>query len=759
MNPLFQRQFYCDPKLSPSTIASPPYLRKKINLRKIKKARAYVSALGSFEMYINGERVGEDSFTPGWTDYRKRVHYMTYDVSDYFKPGDNAIGAILGNGWYCGNMLMNKPDRFGYYPKFLLQIEIVMTDGSKELIVSDGSWKTTTGPILMSDHYDGEIYDARKELGAWSTSDYDESAWQSVAEDKLDSTITLCAKPNPPIRKIEILEPVGIIEAPGGTIFDFGQNIVGWARINIPSVEGQKITLKFSESLDENGTFYTQNYRKAKSTDIYICKGSSNESWEPKFTFHGFRYVLLTGMKPGQKPDKSWVTGVVLHNDMQHTGNFSASFFKLNQLQKNIRWGQKGNFFAVPTDCPQRNERLGWTGDAQVFCNTACYNYNTLAFFEKWCADMRDSQLDNGGIPRVVPQVSNRNRIPVPGWGDAGVIVPWEVYQHFGYKRILEDNYEMMKGWVRFYRSITANNGFIWQDQSGYADWLQPFPKSKESDSARKGDTPETLIGTAYFARSAFFMSKAAKALNKVEDVAEYSSLFEQIKTAFVKTFFDAEGKLKPGESPIPTQTAYLLALHFDLLPDRMRHRALEELKHLIINEADGHLRTGFLGTPILCSTLARFGETDLAYSILMKETYPSWLFSINQGATTIWERWDSYSKASGYNKDGMNSLNHYAYGAIGQWMYETIGGLSKIEPGYRKILIAPRPGGGLTHASAQLMTPFGLAKSSWKLDAGFMVVEVTIPPNSTGILDLSGEKLLDLGSGKHKFKIKCKNF
>jgi alpha-L-rhamnosidase len=729
-----------------------PYFRREFSLdgQKIKQARAYVTALGTFELHVNGARVGDDYFTPGWTDYQKRVHTMVYDVTPYLGGSATAIGIVLGDGWYCGKIMTNKRTRNGAYPEALLQLEITLADGTKRTIVTDESWKAKTGPILMSDHYDGEVYDARKELGAWAVPGYDDSTWQTASTRSVDNRIALTPKPNPPIRKRETLSPIAVTEPEEGKfVFDLGQNMVGWARIDIPAETGRKVTVRFAEMLNEDGTLYTENYRQARSTDTYICKGDGREQWEPHFTFHGFRYVELSGLGPDANPNASMVEGVVLYNDMEPTGRFQTSNDLLNQLQKNIVWGQRGNFFAVPTDCPQRDERCGWTGDAQVFCPTACFNYNALAFFEKWCGDIRDAQFDDGGIPWVVPDIWPQKVVPSPAWGDAGVIIPWEVYRHFGYTRILEDNYEMMAGWIRFHQNLTKDSNFIWPPDSGFGDWLQPY---QDPNMDRRGDTPRRLIGTAYFARCLDIIAATADVLGKTEDAARYRDLATEVKTAFAQTFFTPDGKLNTETVETETQTSYLLALAFDLIPQEMRALALGHLKRLIVEEASGHLRTGFVGTPLICPTLAAEGEEELAFGVLLKETYPSWLFSIHQGATTMWERWNSYTKADGFGDASMNSFNHYAYGAIGEWMYEYIAGLDAALPGFREIRIAPHPGGGLTQASAKLETVYGVAQSAWQLQDNTLKLQVTVPPNTTGVVALPDGRELRVGSGEHQF-------
>ncbi|HKJ90104.1 MAG TPA: family 78 glycoside hydrolase catalytic domain [Oceanipulchritudo sp.] len=732
------------------------------------EARVAVTALGLYELWINGRRVGDAELTPGWTEYRKRVPYQVLDVSGYLLPGSNAIGIKLGNGWYCGRVFNHRRKFYGDFPELLFQLEILSRNGRAREILSDHTWRVSEGPIRESDLYDGEVYDARREMPGWTRSGFDDSGWEPVAARPHNPDVILDCSRNEPVRAIEKLTPVSLREAgPGRWIFDFGQNIVGRARIRVPGENGRRITLRFAEMLAPDGSLYTANYRTARSTDTYICQGNGGfEEWEPVFTFHGFRHLELGGLDPALRPDSDWATGVVLHNDMKSTGSFSCSHPLLNQLQSNIVWGQKGNFLDVPMDCPQRDERMGWTGDAQVFCPTASFNFHTLAFFRKWMKDVCDAQEPNGAIPHVAPSGSSNRDPESPAWGDAVAIVPWELHVRFGDRAILEDTFPAILRWIAYQE--TDSPGLIRADR-GFGDWLQPYPGK---GGGNRGDTARPLIGTAYFARSTDIAARIAHILGDEETATRLEALARSIRAAFTRAFLNREGRLSSD-----TQTAYLLALAFDLLPVAVRETAFAQLVRLIA-EANGHLRTGFVGTPLLAPTLTRFGRLDLAYAILLKETYPGWLFSIRQGATTLWERWDCYSGETGFGDVELNSFNHYAYGAIGQWLYETVAGLAPDpdHPGYRHFHVQPRPGGGLTSASARLETAHGTAASSWHREASALVLEAIVPdgssatvhfPTSTNAsilrggfrLDLEetdsrGDAILKIGPGRHSFTL-----
>ncbi|MFA7368591.1 MAG: glycoside hydrolase family 78 protein [Kiritimatiellales bacterium] len=692
----------------------------------VERARLYVTARGLYEIRLNGKKVGHDAFTPGWTSYNKRINTLTYDVTEQLRPGNNALGALLGTGWYAGRIgWQHNKSLFGHRPELLVQLEIVYKDGSVEKLISDEKWKATlNGPIRSSSLYDGETYDARMEMPGWDNAGFDDASWGAVEASADLGSAQIVPKAFAPVREAEVLTVREITEPePGRFVFNMGRNMAGWAAINIPVEKDKTVTVRFAEMLNTNGTLYTENYRSAKSTDCYTAAETGRISWTPVFTFHGFQYVELSGLPAGVKPEKDWVKGIVLHSALPRTGTFESSHEKLNRLQSNIVWGQRGNFLDIPTDCPQRDERLGWTGDAQVFCPTAMFNYDCHAFWKSWLTTMRDDQLPDGRIPHVVPTAEVGGGSP--GWMDAATIIPWEVYVRTGDRAVLADNYEMMKRLVDWYRSQSTNN--LIPAIGGFGDWLQPYAEKQT------GDTPFPLLGTAFYARSAQILADAARALDRKDDAVKYAAEASAVKKAFSLHYFDDEGNLRNAPA---TQTAYLLAIGMDLLPAEQKAKAAAHLTELI-HAADDHLRTGFLGTPFVVQTLDQAGYTDLAFTVLFKETYPSWFYSINQGATTMWERWNSYSRKDGFGAATMNSFNHYAYGAIGQWMYERIAGLSPdpANPGYRHFFIRPATGGPLSSARAELETSYGKASSSWKKSGGRLVMDVVIPPNTTATI------------------------
>ncbi|WP_445733956.1 family 78 glycoside hydrolase catalytic domain [Mariniflexile sp.] len=720
-----------------SIIHKPQYLRKDFEIpENIASARLYVTAKGVFDAWINGEDVSNDVMPPGWTPYQKRIETITYDVTHFVNSGKNTLAFELAPGWYAGRLGWSKEYwKTSSSPKILSQLEITLKDGSKKVIISDDSWKATNnGPIRFSEIYDGEIYNANYEIPKWNKPNYDDSAWQQVLVENIDTDVRLEPKRHHPVKQKLTLQPKTIIgQADASVIFDLGQNMVGVPLVKVPVKKGDTLKIRFSEMLSPDGSFYTQNYRSAKSTDYYIAKADETIQWSPKFTFHGFRYVELSGYDQSQKPTKDWITGLVQYSDFEQKGSFTSSQEKLNQLQSNIVWGLRGNFFDIPTDCPQRDERLGWTGDAQVFAPTSIYNADVHAFWASWLESMRDSQYENGGIPFVVPDVLKNNNVS-SGWGDAAVVIPWEIYFRTGDESILEENFEMMKRWVQYHKD--TSNDFI-SRMNSFADWLQPYPVK----GGTKGDTSKELIGTAYFAHVSKLTAQAAKVLNKQKEASEFETLYQNVAHAFENEFFNDNGEIKDNQG---TQTGYLLALGFDLLSNEKKQKAIPHLLEKI-EEADNHLRTGFLGTPLLSKVLDDIGRIDLMYQLLFNETYPSWFYSINQGATTVWERWNSYSKTEGFSKEKMNSLNHYAYGAIGQWMYERIAGIAPLEAGYKKIRIAPRPHEPLTTASGALDTPYGKVSSSWKYIKGEFSLEITIPSNTTALLSVLYKDINDV--------------
>lgn len=719
-----------------------PYLRRGFTLReKPVRARVYATARGFFELSINGRKVGTDLFVPGWTDFNKRIHTLTYDVSALLRDGDNAIGAILGDGWYAGRISRGV---YGHSVSLLFQLEAEYADGRRDTICSGPDWKTSLGPLRASDLYDGETYDARLELGAWSSAGFDDSNWDPAVVVDPPAAL-LQSLPCPPVRSREELSVQTLTEPQFGVhVFDLGQNMVGWARIRIRAKAGDAVRVRYAEMLNADGTLYTANLRSAKSTDLYLCRGNGEEVYEPRFTFHGFRYVELTGLREKPAPDD--VTGIVLHSDLPATGTFECSDELVNRLQQNIAWGQRGNFLDVPTDCPQRDERYGWTGDAQVFCRTAAWNMDTAAFFEKWCVDLEDAQLEDGAFTHIAPHVFGPRDGGCAAWADAGVICPWEIYLAYGNRRILERQYPSMQRWIEWQRTHSQN---LINPNACFGDWLAI--DIAENDAGR-APTPRDLIGTAYFAHTALIVSRTAALLGRQADAREYAALARSVRAAFNREFVAPSGRVV-GD----TQTGYLLALAFDLLPPARRAYAVQRLV-ADIESRGWRLSTGFVGTPLLATVLSRFGRTDVAYRLLLQREYPSWLYTVLQGATTMWERWNSYTKEKGFGDVGMNSFNHYAYGAIGEWLYATVAGIDRdpAAPGYKHILFHPQPGGGLTWAKGELMTRYGRTACSWRIEGGRMTVETTVPPNATGTVLLPGWKApKKVAAGTHSFSVR----
>jgi len=708
----------------------PQYLRKRFNLNnKVSFARLYITAKGVFDAHINGKDLSNDILTPGWTPYNHRIETLTYDVTEFLRKGENALAVELASGWHSGRISRGKaPYKKFTSPKLLCQLEITMKDGSKQIVVSDQTWKgTTNGPIRLASIYDGETYDANFEMPNWTTTTFNDASWRNPEIQDLSEHIKLEPKRHLTVKNKQVLNDVAIVDVKNNTaIFNLKQNIVGVPKVKVPMKKGDTLKIRFSEMLLSDNTFYTTNYRSAKSTDFYIAAKDGSVEYTPKFTFHGFQYVELSGYDKTATPNETWIQGLVQHSNFDKNGTFTSSHKKLNQLQSNITWGLRGNFFDIPTDCPQRDERLGWTGDAQVIAPTALYNFKTHAFWTAWLQSLRENQSEheNGMVPFIVPDVL-QNKKASPGWGDAVVLIPWSIYNITGDKRVLEDNFEAAKKWIGFYKSKVENSI---PKMASFGDWLQPYP-AKEGKSGNSGDTSKKLIITAYFAHSSLLVSKMAGLLGHTDDEKEYLNLHKNISKVFRDTFFDENGKVTNSKE---TQTSYLLAIYFNLLEPEIQLKAQKQLLELI-KKADNHLGTGFLGTPLLPKVLDEMGEIDLMYSMLFKETYPSWFYSINQGATTMWERWNSYSKSDGYNPQSMNSLNHYAYGAVGQWMYERIAGIAPLEPGYKKIRIAPVPNTEfLNSASASLNTPYGKASSTWNIENDSYNLQALIPPNVT---------------------------
>jgi len=735
------------------------YFRKGFSLsKKFKSARVYVTAHGLYELHLNGNKVSSDLFTPGWTSYKKRLQVQTYDITALLRK-DNAIGVVLGDGWFRGNLGFSKQN--SYYGKdlaLLLQLQITYQDGTCQSFCSDDTWNVTpNGPIIESDIYNGEFYDARLELTGWDLPGYETSKWNKAIPFKQSNEI-LIAPQGLPVRAVQEIKPVKLLTTPKGeTVFDLGQNMVGWARLKVTGNEGDRITLKFAEVLDQAGNFYTENLRAAKATDVYILKGNGHEVFEPHFTFHGFRYVMIEGLTSPASLDQ--ITGIVIHSDMKPTGTFSCSDTLINQLQHNIQWGQKGNFLDVPTDCPQRDERLGWTGDAQLFSMTAAFNFDVAAFYTKWLGDFTVDQLPDGKVPVVIPDaLDGFGGSSV--WSDACVIIPWNLWLAYGDQRILETQYPCMKKWVDFVAGRAGAKN-LWLGDWHYGDWLS-FEQG--------GVTENDLIASAYYYNSTRLLGKIALIIGEKEDGEKYHQISDDIKEAFNREFVTPNGKLTSQ-----TQTAYALVLAFDLLPENLRPKSAVYLTENI--QKFGHLTTGLAGTPLLCKTLSAAGRDDLAYQLLNNRNYPSWLYPVLHGATTIWERWDGLKPDGSFQDARMNSFNHYAYGAIGEWLYRYVAGIDidPENPGYKHILLTPHPGGGLSYARAEMNTLYGKVSSSWKFENDDFVYEVEIPANTSASITLpntrtrlvkmdglplkaeniqSSDNLqVNLGSGKYMFR------
>jgi alpha-L-rhamnosidase len=698
------------------------YLRKTFDIdRPVAKARLYTTARGVYRAMVNNHDADDRVFAPGWTDYHKRIEYQAYDVTHSLKPGANTLCAILGEGWYAGYvgpMSRRRAGHYGMRPSLLAQLIIEFDDGERMLIKTDDSWRVNAGPVSYSDFLMGELCDARRNLTGWTEPAYDDAKWYEPVVDS-PASAQLVAEKAQPIRVVEELSPISVRQTGEGCyIFDLGENMVGRVRLRTRGLKGQRITLRHGEALHDDGTVYTENLRSAKSEDIYILSGAGEETYEPLFTYHGFRYVEVSGLT--HAPETDTLIGRVIMTQTPRTGAFSCSDPLINQLQSNIIRSQKSNFISIPTDCPQRDERLGWLGDAQVFARTAAFNMDVSAFFSKWMVDVTDAQLDDGQFPDTAPCIIFGIG-GAPGWAEAGVIVPWTMYSMYGDTAIVERNWDAMTKWMAFLQR--ANPGHVRTRclNLNFGDWLAPDPTTSKS-----------LIATAFYARSARLMAQMAKAIGKLEEARSYGLLFQGIRTAFVREFVDRQGRVAGN-----TQTSYLLALGFDLLPDDMREAAG---KHLVadINARGGRLSCGFLSINLLLPVLCDLGHTDVAFQLLRSEEYPSWGYCIKHGATSIWERWDSWTPEGGF-QELMNSFNHYAFGSVGEWLYRYLAGIDTRTdaPGFKEISIHPHIGGGLTNAKAIYTSCRGDIKSAWRLIGQKFELDIDIPPNTSAVVTL----------------------
>ncbi|MEN1990517.1 glycoside hydrolase family 78 protein [Paenibacillus hubeiensis] len=725
----FQAEWITHP--FPSEETAPPVFSKEFTVEKeIQQARIYATSLGVYEIAINGTRVGENYFAPGWTNYNERLQYQTYRL-DGMLESQNKIEITVGNGWYKGIFGFTcTPNHYGDKVAALAEIHIIYTDGTKDIIATDKTWQVTTGPIRLSEIYMGETYD----------SCFNESQFFNVETASFDKN-RLVAQENEPVKITKKLPALQLITTPKGEyVIDFGQILTGFVELRTKGRKGQIVTIRHAEVLDKEGNFYPDTLRQAVSIDRLICNGTE-QIFRPHFTFHGFRYIAIEGLDVIRLDD---FTACVLHSCMEETGSFMTSNAMVNQLQSNIQWSQRGNFLDIPTDCPQRDERLGWTGDAQVFAGTAAFNMNVASFFKKWLRDLASEQTEEYGVPHVIPNILG-NQEGAAAWSDAAVIVPWVMYQTYGDLRLLQEQYDSMKGWVDYIATRCGANG-LWQTGYQYGDWLGL--DKEEFSNERTGATDIYLVANAYYAYSTELVAKAAKLLNKTEDAVRYEELHHQIKKAFNTEYISATGRLVSE-----TQTACVLALHFNLAEERYRDRIRKTLENNIAKHKN-HLTTGFVGTPYLCHALSDNDLHELAGTLFLKEDFPSWLYAVKKGATTIWERWNSILPNGDFDTSGMNSLNHYAYGSIGEWMYRKLAGINQIEAGYKKILIKPQFIRGISSVDATFNSVYGEIKSSWSCRAGKIIVNVTIPANTTAIIVLPEKPgPVEVGSGSYCFE------
>jgi alpha-L-rhamnosidase len=744
------------------------YFRRTFESAKaIRRARLYVTALGSYRVFLNGNRVGADVLTPGYTDFRKRVMYQTYDVTNQITSGANVIAALLGDGWYASPLTWNGAYFFKPPDRFFAQLELEYAEGSRNTISSDGSWKAAASPILAAQIYSGEFYDARLDAPGWNTPNFNDSAWTpALVGDAPPAAVT--SQIDPTVRVIAKLQPKSVSSSKNGAyVFDMGQNMVGWATLKVKGAAGTKVRMRFAERLNPDGTVYTENLRNADATDTYILRGGGEEFYTPQLTFHGFRYVEITGYPgtPGLDAIKGEVASSV---DDKPTGILTTSSELVNRMWQIGLWGQRGNFLSVPTDCPQRDERLGWMGDAEVFWRTGAYNFDIAAFSQKFIQDITDAQTSDGGFTNISPNTMpadgggvqdsskwNEDMVGAPGWGDAGVIVPWTTWLQYGDKSVIEKNWDAMRRWMEFIQS--RNLDFIRKKGVGpnFSDWLAP-------DS----DTDKDLLATAYWALIANMMSQMAHATGNDADAKRYDGVVQNIRTAFQKAYIKDDGTVGTG-----TQTSYVVALNMKLAPAALEPQLTGRLVK-DIQERNWHLSTGFLGTPFLLFTLADHGRTDVAYRLLLNDTYPSWGYMLSKGATTWWERWNGDT-----GDPSMNSYNHYAFGSVMAWVYRYAAGIdtSIDAPGFKQIVIHPRLDSKMPAARAEYDSIYGKIVSDWKgIPAGPFSLKVVIPANTAARVFLpaipgahvteggnpietqteGGQLLVRVGSGTYNFDV-----
>ncbi|WP_432563954.1 family 78 glycoside hydrolase catalytic domain [Kineococcus sp. SYSU DK003] len=740
----------------PDTDHRPALLRREFRLPgSIRRARLHVSAHGVHEVEINGSRVGDEVLAPGWTSYRHRLRHRTHDVTALLHEGENALGAWLADGWYRGRYGTHGGNRnlYGERTALLAQLEVDLADGSRVVVAtgpgagSDGrAWRAAHGPITASSLYEGESYDARLAVPQFSRPGFEESSWAGVRVHPRDLT-TLVAADGPPVRCTQEVLPVAVLTSPTGkTILDFGQNLAGRLRIRVSGAAGQRVQFRHAEVLQE-GELYTRPLQTALATDTYVLAGVPQpEEWEPRFTMHGFRYVEVTGW-PGRLHEGD-VVARVIHTDMQRTGWFSCSDARLERLHENVVWSMRSNFVDVPTDCPQRDERLGWTGDIQVFGPTAAFLYDCSGFLSSWLADLACEQLPDGTVPWYIPMIPAEFWYPPrPGavWGDVAVLLPAVLHERYGDTGVLCRQYDSARRWVDLVEHL-AGPSRLWNTGVQLGDWLDPAAPPEEPAAAR---TDKYLVATAYFAHSARTLACIAEVLGEHQDAARYAQLATQVQAAFVGEYLRPDGRLASD-----AQTAYALAIVFGLLSGEQLANAGERLAELVAQ--DGHrVATGFAGVNLVTDALTGTGHDTTAYALLTETGCPSWLYQVSMGATTTWERWDSMVPDGTVNPGHMTSFNHYALGSIADWMHRTVAGLAPAAPGYRRLLVRPRPGADLTSASARHETPYGPAAVSWRRRGNDLLVDVDVPLGVSATIDLPGRPTSEVGAGRHHFTVR----
>ena len=710
----------------------PQQLRRAFALdRPVERARLYVTSAGIHLLRLNGEPVGDRVLAPGWSAYGKRLRYDTHDVTDLLRDGENVLGAVVADGWWRGHLGWEmKRNVYGDRLGLLAQLEVTYADGTSERVTTDARWRTAPGPWVSSDLYDGETYDARRELDGWATAGFDDADWARAVGFR-PAVGELVAPTAPPVRRVEELPVVEVITTPSGrTILDFGQNLVGWIRSTVEGTAGETITLRHAEVLDQ-GELGTRPLRNAKATDRYTLRGGGPETWEPSFTFHGFRYAEVDGW-PGPVDPATFVA-VVVHSDFERTGSFTCSNELLNQLHRNVEWGMRGNFVDVPTDCPQRDERLGWTGDLQVFAPTATFLYDVGGFLADWLDDLRANQSPAGAVPVVVPsEVFGEEPwgFQAAAWGDAATVVPWVLHERYDDTALLARQFDSMRAWVDFVRARAGDRN-LWPEEFQLGDWLDP---SAPPDQPWRAQTDAVLVASAYYARSAQIVADAAAVLGYDDLAEEYGNLAATVRAAFRDMYVAPSGRIS-SDSP----TAYAVAIAFDLY-ERPEQRTDAAARLALLFEAGEYrIATGFVGTPLVLPALSATGDTRTAYRLLTETACPSWLYPVTMGATTVWERWDSMLPDGSINPGEMTSFNHYALGSVADWMHQVIGGIAPAAPGYRELRIAPVPGRGVTSAECTLRTPYGTARCAWAIDGTRFSLEALVPPNTTAVAVLPG--------------------